>query len=248
MKTIIVVLTTLSLQATAWAQNPRAIAQAVLRAHGRTNMIDISAVGSVTWNGVTRPLNISGKRTGLGRLENGSGPDRNVFVFGPARSWAGNGIDMRPLQAHTAQRRLTLFPFLDLIADLDGPDMEAAYAGVVTINGRAAHKISIRTVDREAPKRFLRRPLEEAADFFIDTESLLIVRSERLRATEENMDFKIPSVLDFSDYRNINGVMVPFRIVNTMGSATIGFYQTVTVFNSVTINSGLPDSLFSPVK
>src|SRR5207248_6385323 len=111
-----------------------------------------------------------------------------------------------------------------------------------------AYKVSIRTRDAHPEKRFLKRPLEEAVDFFIDTTSFLILRSERLRPTEENMDFLIPSVLEFSDYRTVNGITVPFRIVNTMGRLDIGVSQSTTVFTTVTINSGIPDSLFSPAR
>ena len=247
MRLLIVVAITLSFQTSSWAQSARALLESALQAHGRTRVADIAATGSVTKNGATEVLKVYSKGNGVGRLENGSGNNRNVLVFNQGKSWAGNDT-LRPLKEHTAQRRLTLFPFLDLISDLDSPHIQITDRGVVPVNGRTAYKISIRTVDPNANQRFLRRPLEEAADFFIDTQSRLIVRSERLRPTEENMDFLIPSVLEFSDYRNVNGVMAPFRIVNTVGRPDIGVYQSTTVFDSVTINSGIPDSFFAPAE
>ena len=231
-----------------WAQSARAIAEQALRAHGRGRLIDITALGSTTRNGQTNILNVYAKGSGTGRHENGTGSDRNVMIFNSGKAWAGKDTQLRPLQAHTSQRRLTLFPFLDLIAELDQPQIQITDRGMVTINGLRAYHISIQTKDTEAAKRFLHRPLEEAADFFIDAQTSLIIRSERLRTSEENMDFRVPSVLEFSDYRTVNGVAVPFRIVNTMGGPNIGTYQTTTVFTTVTINSGIPDTLFSPAR
>ena len=245
-RTLAVVLWILFLNCSGFSQNSRAILQQSLQAHGRGRLTDISATGTVTSSGQTQPINLYAKGNGSGRIENGAGSGRSVIVFDRGRSWAGADRDLRPLKDHTAQRRLTLFPFLDVIAELDQPQVEVAYRGLELVNGAPAHKVSVRAKDNDAAKRFLHRPLEEAVDFWIDERTGLIVRSERLRITEENMDFKIPSVLEFSDYRTVGGVAIPFRIVSTMGRPDIGIYRSTTVLTNVTINSGIPHTMFSP--
>jgi len=95
-------------------------------------------------------------------------------------------------------------------------------------------------------KRFLQRALNEDVDFFVDARTNLIVRSQRLQMANDSMDFRMPSILDFSDYRQINGMMIPFRIVNTIGNRNAGIRQITIVLQSVLINQGIPDSAFRP--
>jgi hypothetical protein len=86
--------------------------------------------------------------------------------------------------------------------------------------------------------------LDEEADFYIDAETLRVTRSIQYLRSIEDMDFRIPSILDFSDYRSVNGVQVPFRIATTTGSAGTGIQRSTTVLQSVFINRGVSPALF----
>jgi hypothetical protein len=238
----------LSVDGIASAQSAQTILEQALQAHGRAKVVDITTTGSVTRDRTTRNLSVYAKGSAVGRLENGSSTDRQIMIFNNGKAWAGPDNKLQPLNQLSAQRRVTLIPFLDLIDALDSPGIQITDLGVENVNGSPAHRISVRTQDADAAKRLLRRPLEEYVEFFIDVRTLLIVRSQRMRITEENLDLQVPSILDFSDYRLVNGVALPYRIVNTIGTSAAGLYQSTTVWNTVTINSGIPDTLFSPVK
>lgn len=126
--------------------------------------------------------------------------------------------------------------------------MQITYLGVRALGAQQAHRIVISLRDPNPQQRFLRRGLDESAAFFIDTQTGVILRTERLVTSEQNMDLQVPSILEFSDYRRVSGVLVPFRITETIGHSDVGLYQSITIFNSVVLNSNVSDALFSPVR
>ena len=58
---------------------------------------------------------------------------------------------------------------------------------------------------------------------------------------DDDLNVKIPVDVEFSDYRVVNGVQVPFRIQRYLN----GTLQLDFTISAVTINPGLPDSDFS---
>jgi hypothetical protein len=245
---ILVALSLIACAPFASAQSARAILEQALQVHGRAKVTDITTTGSVRQNNITHTLTLYAKGSAVGRLENGGAGDRHLLLFNTGQAWGGPESQLKFLNPQTALRRMTLIPFLDLIDALDSPGIEITEIGIENVNGSPAHRISVKTHDPDGAKRFLRRPLEEYVEFFVDAKTFLIVRSQRMRTMEENLDMQVPSILDFSDYRLVSGVAVPYHIVNTIGLAGQGFYQSMTDWTTVTINSSLPDTLFTPAK
>ena len=104
----------------------------------------------------------------------------------------------------------------------------------------------MRLSDPTPQQRFLNRPLHEDVDLFIDQSTNLIVRSQRMQAADNSLDFRVPWVLDFSDYRQVGSLVIPFRILNTLGTRYSGIRQSVLVIHSVLVNQGIADSVFLP--
>ena len=147
---------------------------------------------------------------------------------------------------HAAMRRPIELPFFDLIAEVGNPRLISNFVGPEIIGGRTANHFLLRLPDATPDKRFLRRPLNEEVEFFADAATGLIVRSRRMQAADNDVDFRVPSIFDFSDYRQVGSVKMPFRIVNTIGNESSGISLVTIVIESVLVNQGLADSVFQP--
>lgn len=79
----------------------------------------------------------------------------------------------------------------------------------------------------------------------MDPVTLLIVRSARSLMAENSMDVRFRSSTDFSDYRVVQGLSIPFRIVETVTLPSRPPFQSVYVVANVTVNSGVSDSVFT---
>lgn len=229
------------------AQSTRAVLQQSLLRHARTPVTDITATGSITVNGVTRSTTVYVKGSDQIRIENGTGSERNVVIFARGQGWVGTNpaLAVKPLTDHGSAKRPTQFPFLDLISELNNPNVQITDQGMKTLGERSVYHITIYLGDPKAQERTLKRPLDDQADFYIDAETFLVVRSERLLRTEEDMNMRVPSIMEFSDYRSVNGFLVPFKIVSTSGNSRMGMSQSITQFTTVRINEGVSDALFS---
>ena len=60
------------------------------------------------------------------------------------------------------------------------------------------------------------------------------------------MDLMVPSSVEFSDYRRVGPLYIPFRIVNTTGDRRMGMHQTTMVLSNADVNAAVPDALFAP--
>lgn len=226
------------------AQTPGEIVQRALQAHGASAVNDITAVGTTTWNAETRPTVVYAKRDGSFRIETGPTSSRNIVVFSKGLAWSGVGELNKRMSDHVSVRRPEQFPFFDLLSEAGNPNAEISYNGLKSIGSAIVHHITMTIPDRYTRERSLRRALDERADFYIDAQTFLVVRSARFLLTEEAMDLRVPSMMDFSDYRNVNGVQIPFRIVNASGTPEMGLHSSTVAFTSVIINSNVADSLF----
>jgi hypothetical protein len=228
-------------------QSTQSVLQQTLLAHvPRTAVLDITAVGTITnASGFTEAVTVSAKGTSAIRMDFPV-EKRSVFYSGQ-QGWtinsAGKTVRIEP---HAALRRPTLFPFLDLITEVANPQLQIVDGGTQTLNGHNVRRLILSLPDPTPNIRLFKIPLDEALDVYIDNQSYLVTRSIRYRTTDGNVNLKIPSVLDFSDYRSVSGAQIPFKIVNTIGTTHTGISTSTLVFQSVTINSGLTDSLFAP--
>jgi hypothetical protein len=208
---------------------------------------DLLIQGQLTNASDTRPLRMQVKGKDKIRYELGLTARQTVSIYNAGSGWAGSNANVKPVAPYVALRRPMELPFLDVIDELGDPRLTARYIGLKVIGQTSVHHIALRLSD-PAPRsqRFLNRPLDEEVELFIDVATNLIVRSQRMQVADNSMDFRVPSILDFSDYRQVGGLMIPFRIVNTIGTPYSGMGQSTLVFQSVVVNPGIPDSVFQP--
>lgn len=220
----------------------RAVLQNNLGRGGFPN--DIAMTGDLTQaGGQAQPIQILIKGKDRMRFEIGSGRDMQVTIFSreSASRTSSNAVDRMGPQ--TGLRRPTIIPALDLLSEMDNPRIEIQSGGSVALGGIAAYQYRLRLLDSWGSRRPFRRPLDEEVDVFVDAASGLILRTDRLRTAENDLDLKVPSVLQFSDYRRVGALAIPFRIVNTIGSGASARTTFLTI-RTAQINSGASDAAF----
>ena len=207
---------------------------------------DLTMVGQITDKSGTRPLRIQIKGRDKARYEVGTGNQTIVSILNGRSSWTGSATSLKAVPEHAAVHRPAEIPFLDVIVEVDNARFKAKDLGLDRVGVANLRHVAARLSDPTPQQRFLNRPLDEVVDLFIDPGTNLVVRSQRLLTADDSMDFRVPLVRNFSDYRVVSGLVIPFRIATTVGTPNSGMYQYTWVFQSVVVNQGIADSVFQP--
>jgi len=207
---------------------------------------DVTLTGVMTdETGKTEPYMVRIKGTNKIRYDIGFGDSQRVTVYNANQGWTLVNKKLKALQESTSVRRPTLIPALDLLNEYANPRLVTTDGGTGAIGPQIVRHLSLFLPDAAKSRPFGRK-LDESEDVYFDPATNLVVRTQHFNRVEENMDVQVPSTLDFSDYRLIGNVAIPFHIVNTTGSATLGgTHQKTVVFNQAQINANIPDSVFS---
>lgn len=228
----------------AFSQDARSLLAAAARANGVAAQ-ELLLLGTYTdASGNTNPLRVYIKGRDNLRFEIGTGSSQRVTMYSKGRGWTKTNKGVEALQEHSSARTATILPILDLSAHLENPRAAVTDRGQAVVKTRTAYHVTVQLPD-QAAQRLLGRRLDDTVELYIDTNTLLVLRSERVRRSEENMDLLIPSVLEFSDYRVVGGMLIPFHVVNTLGNSSLGFRQSSVVLFSAE-QTPLADSLFTP--
>jgi hypothetical protein len=125
-------------------------------------------------------------------------------------------------------------PHTQLVVVLNHPRFSITYKGVVQLDGNSVHDVQ---VQRVLPGQTQPDSMTEyhTIDFFIDTTTLQIVM------TQDNVPKHIVHQVRYSDYRPVNGVLVPFSIGEQMG----GQGTRDIHLSQISFNTGLQDSAFA---
>jgi hypothetical protein len=124
-------------------------------------------------------------------------------------------------------------PQAQLVVVLNGARFSILYKGIVALDGKSVHDIG---VQRVLPGATQPDSMAEyhSIDFFIDSSSLQVVM------TQDSVPNHIIHQIRYSDYRPVNGVLVPFSITEQMGGQKTRDIQ----LNQVNFNGSLQDSDF----
>ena len=235
-----------------WAQTPapETVLRQSLAAHAGAQGLpaDLTIQGQVTDTSGTRALRMRVKGKDKLRYELGVTSRLTVSIFNAGAGWTGPETNLKPVFEHAAVlRRAVEVPFLDVTADVGDSRFRARDLGQKRIGTATVHHFALRLIDPiPVERRFLRRPLHQDMEIFIDASTNLIVRTQRMQAADNSMDFRVPVILDFSDYRQVGALAIPFRIVTTIGNQYSGIRQSTLVIQSVLVNQGIADSVFRP--
>lgn len=135
------------------------------------------------------------------------------------------------------------FPALSVLSRLSTPNLSITYLGEETRQDVAVHHLHfVQQYPNSASADF--RPLQEAltaTDIYLDASTLLPVAIAFNAHPDNDMLRSIPVEVDFSDWRTVQGVAVPFRIQKLFNGTLI---LDVTVESAV-VNSGLNDASFA---
>ena len=201
--------------------------------------LDLALSGQFTDGaGKAQPMKILIKGRNM-RYDTGDETNKTTTIFRDGEVWSVTEDGARKLGAETMVRRPTIIPILDLVQEVRTPGVEISAAQTMKLGEMLVQRVEI-TLPGTRPED------HEKLSVYVETTTKLIVRTERFRRAVDNPRLQIPSVLDFADYRAAGGLMIPFKIVNTMGSERTGLSQSVLTLDSVTIDEGIADSMFDP--
>lgn len=177
-------------------------------------------------NGPSIPLDLFAKPPGkllivLRRPDGGA----NQMAYADGQSWGTNGRQARPLRGG----------ILDVVrsqAQLAFPaGLKSSFANLRV--GRP-EKVG----DQSAYVLYAAVPGQPPAKLYFDQQSGLLLRVECFNRTPLGMD---PIAVDYSDYRDVDGVKVPYRW--TIGAPR---NRSTIQFSQIQQNVAIPDSKFAP--
>lgn len=185
-------------------------------AMGTAQIQDIQAEGTVTRaDGREAPRSLVVKSKGSDRVRHEvSAADRQeTYVLNGGRGHEIRDSKRKPLPAHTTgYYRPEHLPALACQVDLGRSRMEALFVGVEEVRGRAAYHIKFVA----APKGDANEDSIEAAlsefHVFLDGQALVVLKTWNYVFAPNAIENSSRWELYYSDYRDVGGVLVPFRI------------------------------------
>jgi hypothetical protein len=195
----------------------------------------MTGTASVTGSGQP-PSNFSWIGAGAEfRLEADTSNLQNIFLSGHGSpSWMSNGT-VKSLNTFVSRATPPFYlPGVRLLQELGNQQLTIQYVGSATVHGTAA--IQIHVSDDSDSQGSLVTPHE----WFFDAASFLPLQVQFRLPPNEDPSSYINGIQDFWQFQMTNGVLVPSQISLARGSDSS---KTFAV-NSVTFNSGVPQSTF----
>ncbi len=233
------------------ASDPQAVALAAqaLVALGTAPVNDVTLAGIVTRSVGTdvetgtfslKALGLAQSRMDLVLPSGTLAEVRTIANGSPQGFWALNGV-VRPTANHNCLTDAAWFlPQLSVLGSQSlNPNSVLTYKGQETRAGRSVqhlHYFSQAPGDPTGLPQHL-----SAEDIYLDASSLLLVALVFNAHPDNNAATDITVELDFSDYRAVSGLNVPFRIQKIFNGTLL---LDLTV-QSAAFNSGLTNSAFS---
>jgi hypothetical protein len=208
---------------------------------------DITGSGTITyyWAGeeVQGTVTVKGRGTGQFRLD--------ATLTTGVRSWAvSNGTGFTKETDGTVSQiphpntinfgNLT-FPLYFMSTIIGDASTSVTYVALEAKNGVQVHHLRTQRVfpSKTDPGGILSKLTTR--DFFIDSSSFQVVATQDMVHPENASTIDYPREMQFSDYRTVNGVLVPFSITEV----ATGQHTYSIQLNQVTFNSGFQDLDFA---
>jgi hypothetical protein len=131
---------------------------------------------------------------------------------------AGTGVIQQPdgtarqlLMNNTLAERVNFLPSFSMLSEYQQASMSVEYSGTAQVNGQAAQVVALRPLTTPGVTQAdLDRSLTKT-QFFIDPTSGTVLKIAYTNFSETNPDSGQAVEIYFSDFRVVNGQMVPFR-------------------------------------
>jgi hypothetical protein len=236
--------------------NSQAVAlatQAIAALTSGASVTDVTLSGNAAWtfgtDNETGTATVYGKTNVESRLDLALGGGnrseiRNSAGGSPQGAWinaSGQSAAAAPPNCWTDA--VWFFPALtSLSAVKTDATLVLAYVGLETQNGRSVQHIqSYHYVPANRPSATALIQRLSTVDYFLDSQTFVPLSITFNTHPDDADGTNIAVEIDFSNYQNVNGILVPFHITKLwQGNLLLDF--TVT---NVAINTGLPDSLFA---
>lgn len=227
-------------------RDPQAImllTQALSTAGGSVldSLHDFQGTGTITyyWAGqqVKGSATVRGKGPGQFRLD--------AALPSGERSWTvNNGLgslrnpdgSVSEIPYHNAVNLggLTV-PFTRVSATMHDAALSVSYVGLQQVEGQQFHDIKVqKRLTPEASSR------EESADIFLDPKTFAIVGIQDKTHPRQTMTVDIPHAVYFSDFRTVQGALVPFSVSEYVNNQRVWSLQ----LDNLEFNTGLTDADF----
>jgi hypothetical protein len=232
------------------ASDPRAVAlaaQSIAELTGGTKIADVTLTGSVTWNGSD-----SGTATlwALGTAESRA----DFAITGGTRTeirdaqtgvllgqWiAPNGLTGKFATHNCWTDAVWFFPALSSLAA--GPGVVLSYIGQESRNGGSVQHIRSYTYSSNqafAPSSIFQQ--FSTIDFYLDATTLLPTAVTFNVHPDGNAGVNLLAEVDFSNYQNVNGIIVPMHIQKFQQ----GNLMADIALSGASFNTGLTLSIFT---
>jgi hypothetical protein len=209
-------------------------------AMGGASIQDMSATGTLTTADPNAPpVSITTQSKGAAERSDISFPDdTQTYVLNGGSSWSiQQGKQTGLPYALIAYHRPEHVPALACIQDIQNPNMSFAYIGQEKFqDGVVEHvRISLPTTGDDNTDSLISQ-----LDVFLDTQTLVVLKTECFAFDPEAYQNHSVWAMQYSDYRAIGTVLMPFHIENYLDGQKV---RDVS-FSSVQVNVGVPDSQF----
>lgn len=201
-------------------------------------LLDSIAQGTITFNDGTS-ASISIKSRGTDKLHHDiSFPTTQLsyVINGGSGYRVQDGVkEVLPLHV-TAYQRVEYIPALSRIVECTNFNTNVVYVGLETLASGQAHHIKLTNVASN-PKFATAEALNSEFHAFVDPNTSLVVKTTSFIFSPTAIENRFPVDSYYSDYRNINGVLVPFHMTRFVSGQKYSDLQLSIVQIDTGLNS-----------
>jgi hypothetical protein len=161
----------------------------------------------------------------------------------PEGFWNGtDGVSHAIANHNCYAGEVWFFPALSVLSQLSNPNVVVSYIGTESKNSITVQHVRFVLAIPSLPAADAARlsPLS-TTDVYVNSSTFLPVAITFNQHPDDNLSLNIPVEIDYSDYKQIQGVQIPFQIQKSLNGSLM---LNLTVQNA-TINTGLTNSTFS---
>jgi hypothetical protein len=203
----------------------------------------MQATGTLTYPGTTEvqyPAKLSVKNGNSFRLDvNAAEGERSIRINGVMGSiLESNGVK-HTLPPANALGGLFAFPKL-IMGTFPDTQTSVVDQGTAVVEGKSLHRITVQEpVSSEATPLATDQP--SVVDLYFDPATHLLVKSVASVQLDTADRARYMQAITYSDYRDVNGILLPFAYSQTLN----GQRQWSLQLNNVQLNSAIDTSLFT---
>lgn len=226
-----------------------ALAQRALAALGATNLSPgetVLASGTLTVSGtypIVFPILMKSRGTDQLRSELTTSKGVRVTIIrgGYGKIVQPDGTFRWLSTENTVSQRVAYIPALSLLAEHQTTTTSAQYIGTTSLEGGSADVIALAVYEQTGPITASEQSTNTRKLFYIDHDTGLVLRVQEMHYSENGSGDSQSEETRYSDYRQIQGVMIPFH-QQTYVNGQVMFDLALS---DVTFGALLSDSDFS---